>query len=66
MPYSYFISGIKTLQTAIIQFNDFDDCKRVMMKLRWPDGVVKCPHCGSAKVTFLAKNRVWKCYSGHL
>ncbi len=35
-----------------------------MMQLRWPDGV-KCPYCGSIKLTYLAKNRVWKCYSGH-
>ena len=57
--------GIKTLQQAIIHFSDFENCKRVMMKLRWPDGVVKCPHCGSERVTYLAKNRVWKCYTGH-
>ncbi|MDQ2841569.1 MAG: IS1595 family transposase [Acidobacteriota bacterium] len=36
-----------------------------MTKLRWPGGVIKCPYCDSAKVTYLAKNRVWKCYSGH-
>ena len=36
-----------------------------MVELRWPDGIVKCPHCGSAKVTYLAKARVWKCYGGH-
>jgi transposase-like protein len=59
------MEGIKTLQQAIIHFSDFENCRRVMMKLRWPDGVVKCPHCGSEKVTWLAKNRVWKCYGGH-
>jgi len=35
------------------------------MKLRWPDGVVSCPRCGSEKLTYLAKTRVWKCYAGH-
>ena len=34
-----------------------------MIQLRWPDGVVKCPECGSEKVTWLAKPRVWKCYA---
>ena len=58
-------SGFKTLQEAILHFNDFENCKSLMMKLRWPDGVVKCPHCDSAKVTYLAKNRVWKCYGKH-
>jgi transposase-like protein len=59
------MNGFKTLQDAIIHFADFENCKAVMMKLRWPNGVVKCPHCGSEKVTYLAKNRVWKCYTGH-
>ena len=36
------------------------------MELRWPDGVVKCPTCAAEKVTYLAKQRVWKCYAGHL
>ena len=36
-----------------------------MVQLRWPDGVVRCPHCGSEKVTYLAKSRVWKCYAKH-
>jgi len=35
------------------------------MELRWADGVVKCPQCGSDKVTYLAKSRVWKCYAKH-
>src|SRR6476659_3191397 len=60
------MDGFKTLQDAIIHFADFENCKSLMMKLRWPGGVVKCPHCGSSKVTYLAKNRVWKCYTGHL
>jgi len=59
------MDGIRTLQDAILYFNDFENCRRVMMKLRWPDGVVKCPYCGSEKLTYLAKNRVWKCYTGH-
>lgn len=59
------MDGLKTLQEAIIYFSDFENCKSVMMRLRWPDGKVKCPHCGSDKVTFLGKNRVWKCYTGH-
>jgi transposase-like protein len=59
------MDGFKTLRDAIIYFANFDNCKALMMKLRWSNGVVKCPHCGSEKVTYLAKNRVWKCYTGH-
>jgi len=36
-----------------------------MMDLRWPDGVVACPRCGAEKVTYLEKQRVWKCYAKH-
>ena len=59
------MESVKTLQEAIIHFADYDNCYRMMVELRWPDGKVKCPHCGSEKVTYLAKNRVWKCYTGH-
>jgi len=59
------MGNIKTLQQAIIHFSEFENCKTLMVQLRWTDGVVKCPHCGSEKVTYLAKNRVWKCYTGH-
>ncbi len=59
------MDGFKTLQDAIIHFKEFENCRKVMMKLRWPEGIVKCPHCGSDKVGYLEKNRVWKCYAKH-
>jgi transposase-like protein len=59
------MENIKTLQEAIVHFSDFENCRALMVQLRWPDGIVKCPHCGSEKVTYLAKTRVWKCYGGH-
>ncbi len=36
-----------------------------MARLRWPDGIVKCPNCGSAEVHFLANQRRWKCSVPH-
>lgn len=36
-----------------------------MIQLRWSDGVIKCPLCESQNVTYLAKQRVWKCYARH-
>jgi len=54
-----------TLQEAIIWFADFDHCREFMMFLRWPDGVVKCPQCGSEHVFYIEKERVWKCYGKH-
>ena len=55
----------KTLQAAILYFSDFDNCQRYMIEIRWPDGKVRCPSCGSDKVTYLQNQRRWKCYEKH-
>jgi len=55
----------QTLRDAILYFSDFENCRKFMVELRWPDGVVRCPQCGADKVTWLAKARVWKCYAKH-
>ena len=60
------MSDHATLRDAIIHFADFDNCREFMVELRWADGKIKCPTCGAEKVTYLAKRRVWKCYTGHV
>ncbi len=55
----------KTLQEAIQIFSDYDTCRQFMVALRWPDGKVLCPRCGSEKVGYLKKARVYVCYAGH-
>jgi transposase-like protein len=55
----------RTLQQAILYFSDFERCRQFLMSLRWPDGLVACPQCGSEHVVYLAKARVWKCYGKH-
>ncbi|MGA7234290.1 MAG: IS1595 family transposase [Bryobacteraceae bacterium] len=54
-----------TLRDAILFFSEFENCKMYMVSLRWPDGKVRCPVCNSEKVCYLAKNRLWKCYTPH-
>jgi transposase-like protein len=54
-----------TLQEAIIFFANPDNCHEFMMNLRWPDGKVICPRCGSANVAYLPNARVFKCYEKH-
>jgi transposase-like protein len=54
-----------TLQQAILYFAEYANCHAAMMAVRWPDGVVRCPRCGSDRVTYLANARVWKCYEKH-
>jgi len=55
----------KTLQVAILYFADFDRCREFLTDLRWPDGKVACPQCGSDHVVYLEKARQWKCYGKH-
>ena len=54
-----------TLREAVIYFKDYDNCRKFMVELRWPSGVVRCPRCNSDHVIYLEKARVWKCYSKH-
>ena len=55
----------KTLQQAILYFADFEHCRQFLTDLRWPDGKVTCPTCGSDRVVWLASQRRWKCYENH-
>lgn len=55
----------QSLQDAILYFSEFDNCRKFMLELRWPTGVVTCPRCGSENVGWLEKARVWKCYTKH-
>ena len=54
-----------TLQEAIQHFAEYENCRAFMAEIRWPNGTVQCPYCGSEKVTFLAKARVYRCYGDH-
>src|SRR5258708_4650430 len=55
----------KTLQQAIIFFADPANCQNLMIAMRWPDGKVVCPRCGSENVAYLEKARLYKCYAKH-
>lgn len=54
-----------TLQQAILHFSSYENCKEFMVSIRWTDGKVLCPQCGSSKITYLEKARLWKCYGKH-
>src|SRR5271166_5885986 len=56
----------KTLQEAIQFFSDYENCRKFMVAVRWPDGIVKCPRCQSDKITYLQNARVYKCNGKHL
>jgi transposase-like protein len=54
-----------TLQEAIIHFANPENCHAFMVHLRWPDGKITCPRCGSADVAYLPNAHVFKCYVKH-
>src|SRR6266568_8769051 len=51
----------KTLQAAIEYFADHERCFEYAVKLRWPNGKVTCPRCGSADHWFTSSRRLWFC-----
>jgi len=53
-----------TLIEAVRYFSDPQVCLEMMVNVRWPNGV-KCPTCGSEKVSFLANQCRWQCSTKH-
>src|SRR4051794_29932506 len=54
-----------TLLEAIQYFSDPTVCLDFMVSLRWPDGVVVCPTCGSRNVGFLSSRNLFQCRIKH-
>jgi hypothetical protein len=55
----------ETLLEAVSYFSDADNSLNFMVSLRWPDGVVKCPCCGTDKVKFIPTRKIWECKEKH-
>lgn len=49
------------LQQAINYFSDADRAFRYAIELRWPDGKIICPRCGSEKHSFVSTRKIWFC-----
>lgn len=54
----------KTLQEAVVYFNDPTNCRDFLVARRWRKGVT-CPRCESDNVLFLEKYNRWHCRQGH-
>jgi hypothetical protein len=55
----------KTLLDAVKFYSDPEHCRQHMIEVRWLDGIVRCPTCGSDNVTFLKTANLYKCYGRH-
>lgn len=51
----------KTLQEAVAFFSDPVRTFDYAVKLRWPDGRVTCPRCGSDQHSFISTRHIWFC-----
>jgi len=52
----------ETLQQAIVYFSDPQRAFEYAKMLRWPDGKIACPRCGSEKNSFIKTRCLWFCY----
>jgi transposase-like protein len=50
-----------TLIEAVRYFADPDVCHQFMLSIRWPDGKIKCPNCGSENIGEIKTRRMLKC-----
>jgi transposase-like protein len=50
-----------TLIEMITYFADKKACVEFVKNIRWADGKVACPKCGSLKVKELATRQIWQC-----
>jgi transposase-like protein len=50
-----------SLQKAIVYFSNPDRAFEYALSLRWPNGMVSCPRCGSDKHSFVKTRRLWHC-----
>src|SRR5271165_5176518 len=55
----------KTLLETIQHFAEPENCRKFMISLRWLDGIVRCPRCGSEKVAYLEKAKLYFCSVEH-
>jgi len=55
----------QTLTAAVVYYNNPETAHAEMVKFRWPDGIVRCPTCGSTEVWFTASRKVWQCKNEH-
>lgn len=56
---------IETLQDAFAYFSDRQRCVDYVVAMRWSDGKVSCPTCGSEAVTWLPTRFLFQCKGKH-
>ena len=51
----------ETLLEAVRYFSDLEICDLYMRRIKWPDGHVACPYCGSERVGEIKSRHLLRC-----
>jgi hypothetical protein len=51
----------ETLLEAVRYYSDLQTCHDYMIRLKWPDGKITCPACGSENVGEIKSRRMLQC-----
>jgi transposase-like protein len=51
----------QNLLEAVRYFADLDICHDYMRRIKWPDGIVTCPECGSDRIGEIATRKMLRC-----
>jgi transposase-like protein len=51
----------RTLQDAILFFSDEQLCIDAVARMRWIDGIVRCPFCNATGAYWIKTQKRWKC-----
>lgn len=51
----------KTLIEAVRFFSDIDRCNEYMKQIKWPDGKIECPKCGSDRIGEIKTRKMLRC-----
>jgi hypothetical protein len=57
--------ALNTFQSALEWFSVPANSIGCIVGKRWPDGIVRCPVCGSREVRYLASRTLWECRARH-
>jgi transposase-like protein len=51
----------KSLLSAVRYFSDRTICNDYMRTIKWPDGEVRCPHCGGTRIGEIKTRAMFRC-----
>ncbi len=57
--------SLNTFENALKWFSVPSNSTACIIRMRWPDGIVRCPVCGGKEVHYLASRGLWECKTRH-